>query len=75
MVPISGAGGTFAIGDSSNIVEYALKMQRISEDHMLYRLLAQGKAGEEELEARWCSPGAGLRHHPERRKVTPLRQP
>ncbi|MGD0822072.1 MAG: phosphotransferase [Desulfomonilia bacterium] len=49
VVPISGAGSTFTIGDSSNIVEYALKMQRISEDHMLYRLLAQGKAGEEEL--------------------------
>jgi uncharacterized protein len=49
VVPISEAGSTFAIGNASHVVEYALKMRRISEDHMLYRLLAQGKAGEEEL--------------------------
>ncbi len=49
-VPISQAGNTFAIGDVSNIMEYALKMRRISEDHMLYRLLARGRAGVDELQ-------------------------
>jgi uncharacterized protein len=46
VVPISERGSTFAIGDSSHIVEYALKMRRISEENMLYRLLATGKADE-----------------------------
>jgi len=50
VVPISGVGPTFALGDDSNVIEYALKMRRISEDHMLHRLLAQGRAGEDELE-------------------------
>jgi hypothetical protein len=49
VVPISELRSTFAIGDTSHIIEYALKMRRISEDHMLYRLLARGKAGEQEL--------------------------
>lgn len=42
-LPISEGGGSFVIGDSSNIVEYALKMKRINEDRMLYRLLEAGK--------------------------------
>jgi len=39
VVPISSIDGAFRLGDESNIVEYALKMRRISEEHMLYRLL------------------------------------
>jgi uncharacterized protein len=49
VVPISELHSTFAIGDTSHIIEYALKMRRISEENMLYRLLATGKAGEQEL--------------------------
>jgi uncharacterized protein len=49
LVPISEAGGTFAIGDTSHIIEYTLKMRRVSEENMLYRLLAAGKATEHEL--------------------------
>ncbi len=43
IVPISARGDSFAINDDSNVVEYALKMKRISEDKMLYRLLAADK--------------------------------
>jgi hypothetical protein len=42
VVPISESGGSFSLGDDSQVVEYALKMKRISEDHMLYRLLGRG---------------------------------
>lgn len=49
VVPISEIGSTFAIGDTSHVIEYALKMRRISEENMLYRLLASGKAGEPEF--------------------------
>ncbi|HPI91541.1 MAG TPA: phosphotransferase [Deltaproteobacteria bacterium] len=49
VVPISERNGTFRFGDTTNIVEYALKMRRISEDHMLYRLLEKGSAGEDVL--------------------------
>jgi len=43
IVPISQKDDSFAVGDESNIVEYALKMRRINEDQMLHRLLAAGK--------------------------------
>lgn len=49
VVPVSERNGTFRLGDAANIVEYALKMRRISEDHMLYRLLEKGSAGEDVL--------------------------
>lgn len=49
VMPISKKGGSFVIGDDSNILEYALKMRRISEDHMLYRLLAEGRVHREDL--------------------------
>ena len=52
VVPISERNGTFRFGDTTNIVEYALKMRRISEDHMLYRLLEKGSAGEDVLRDR-----------------------
>jgi hypothetical protein len=49
VVPISERNGAFLLGDQGNVVEYALKMRRISEDHMLYRLLDKGSAGADEL--------------------------
>lgn len=50
MVPISQKGDSFVLGDDSNIVEYALKMRRISEDQMLYKLLADGKISADEMQ-------------------------
>ena len=49
VVPISEQTGRFVIGDDVNVVEYALKMRRISEDHMLYRLLMQGRVTKDDL--------------------------
>lgn len=49
VVPISEKNGVMYLGDDSNVKEYALKMRRISEEHMLYRLLEKGQAGEDEL--------------------------
>lgn len=49
VVPISERDGTYRIGDGTNVVEYALKMRRISEDHMLHRLLERGSAGRDVL--------------------------
>lgn len=49
VVPISEKNGAFALGDETNVVEYALKMRRISEDHMLYRLLKQGAVTRDDL--------------------------
>ncbi|HOJ14128.1 MAG TPA: phosphotransferase [Deltaproteobacteria bacterium] len=46
VVPVSLKGGRFILGDGSYVVEYALKMRRISEDCMLHRLLAGGLADE-----------------------------
>lgn len=46
VVPISERDGAYRLGDDTDVVEYALKMRRISEDHMLYRLLEQGRADE-----------------------------
>ena len=42
VVPITEKGGGYILDDDSHVVEYALKMKRISEDAMLYRLLAAG---------------------------------
>ncbi|MCD6569463.1 MAG: hypothetical protein J7L53_02045 [Deltaproteobacteria bacterium] len=42
-LPISEEKGSFVIGDSSNIIEYALKMKRINEEDMLYKLLEANK--------------------------------
>lgn len=49
VVPISAAGSDYIIGDASRVVEYALKMRRISEDHMLYGLVKRNAADEEML--------------------------
>jgi aminoglycoside phosphotransferase family enzyme len=43
VVPISQDGDIFRLGDDTAVVEYAVKMRRINEDHMLYRLLEAGK--------------------------------
>lgn len=44
-VPISVDGDFFRLGDDTAVVEYAVKMRRINEDHMLNRLLKAGKVG------------------------------
>jgi aminoglycoside phosphotransferase family enzyme len=50
VVPISLVGDVFRLGDETAVVEYAVKMRRISEQHMLYRLLHDGKAGSETMQ-------------------------
>jgi aminoglycoside phosphotransferase family enzyme len=47
VVPISRVGDSFRLGDETTVVEYAVKMRRINEQHMLYRLLQAGKADPE----------------------------
>jgi len=49
VLPISEVNGTLRLGDSSHIVEYALEMKRISEDHMLYKLLDRGTVTENDM--------------------------
>jgi aminoglycoside phosphotransferase family enzyme len=49
-VPISRNGDAFRLGDDTEVVEYAVKMRRINEDHMLYRLLEAGKVKSEDME-------------------------
>jgi aminoglycoside phosphotransferase family enzyme len=48
-VPISRNGDAFRLGDDTEVVEYAVKMRRINEDHMLYRLLETGKVKSEDM--------------------------
>lgn len=43
VVPISVAGDSFRLGDTSAVIEYAIKMRRINEEHMLHRLLEAGR--------------------------------
>jgi hypothetical protein len=40
--PISRVGDAYRLGDETAVVEYAVKMRRINEAHMLYRLLQAG---------------------------------
>jgi aminoglycoside phosphotransferase family enzyme len=47
VVPISLVGDSFRLGDERAVVEYAVKMRRINEEHMLYRLLQAGRVGPE----------------------------
>jgi len=49
VVPISLVGDAFRLGDEAAVIEYAVKMRRINEDHMLYRLLRAGKIGPETM--------------------------
>ena len=49
-IPISQVGNVFRVGDDSRVVEYAVTMKRINEDHMLYRLLEAGKVKSEDME-------------------------
>ena len=49
-VPISVDGDVLRLGDDTAVVEYAVKMRRINEDHMLYRLLEAGKVGTEAMQ-------------------------
>jgi len=50
VVPISRVGDAFRLGDDTEVIEYAVKMRRINEDHMLYRLLEAGKVKPEDME-------------------------
>jgi len=49
-VPISLVGDAFRLGDDTVVIEYAVKMRRINEDHMLYRLLEAGEVGPETMQ-------------------------
>jgi aminoglycoside phosphotransferase family enzyme len=49
-IPISQVGNDFRVGDDSEVVEYAVTMRRINEDHMLYQLLEAGKVKPEDME-------------------------
>jgi aminoglycoside phosphotransferase family enzyme len=49
VVPISFVNNSFLLGNETTVVEYAVKMRRINEQHMLYRLLHDGKAGPETM--------------------------
>jgi aminoglycoside phosphotransferase family enzyme len=49
-IPISQVGNAFRVGDDSRVVEYAVTMRRINEDHMLYRLLEAGKVKPDAME-------------------------
>jgi hypothetical protein len=50
VVPISLVGDSFRLGDETAVIEYAVKMRRIEEDQMLYRLLRAGKVGPETMQ-------------------------
>lgn len=50
VVPISLVGDAYRLGDETAVIEYAVKMRRIDEEHMLYRLLEAGKVGSEEMQ-------------------------
>jgi uncharacterized protein len=50
VVPISLVGGSFRLGDETAVVEYAVKMRRINEEHMLYRLLQAGRVVPETMQ-------------------------
>jgi len=50
VVPISLVGDSFRLGDETAVIEYAVKMRRINEEHMLYRLLQAGRAGPETMQ-------------------------
>jgi len=49
-VPIAVDGDAFRLGDDPEVIEYAVKMRRINEDHMLYRLLEGGKVDAEAMQ-------------------------
>jgi len=49
ILPISEVDRSLILGDTSNIVEYALKMKRINEDQMLYKLLEAGNVTEDDM--------------------------
>jgi aminoglycoside phosphotransferase family enzyme len=50
VVPISRDGNAFQLGEDTAVIEYAVKMRRINEDHMLYRLLKAGKVNSDDME-------------------------
>jgi aminoglycoside phosphotransferase family enzyme len=50
VVPISRVGDGFRLGDETAVAEYAVKMRRINEEHMLYRLLGAGRVDTEAMQ-------------------------
>jgi uncharacterized protein len=50
VVPISFVNDSFVLGDETAVVEYTVKMRRINEEQMLYRLLHDGKVGPETMQ-------------------------
>ena len=66
VVPISLVGGSFRLGDETAVVEYAVKMRRINEEHMLYRLLQAGRVGPETMQRIGGHLASGLCGHPQR---------
>jgi aminoglycoside phosphotransferase family enzyme len=50
VVPISLVGDAYRLGDEQAVVEYAVKMRRINEEHMLYRLLKAGEVTPETMQ-------------------------
>ncbi|HEX5177209.1 MAG TPA: AAA family ATPase [Chthoniobacteraceae bacterium] len=51
VVPISIANGRLAFGNAGRIVEYAVKMRRLSERYFMKRLLRSGKVTSEHMDA------------------------
>lgn len=49
VVPISSIDGVFHLGNATNVVDYALKMRRISEEHMLYKLLEKDQVSDADM--------------------------
>jgi aminoglycoside phosphotransferase family enzyme len=49
VIPISFVNDSFLLGDETAVVEYAVKMRRINEEQMLYRLLQTGRVGPETM--------------------------
>lgn len=45
VVPISVRGGRFAFGGEGEVIEYAVKMRKLSDSHFLDRLVARGAVG------------------------------
>ena len=50
ILPISEINRSLILGDTSNVVEYTLKLKRINEDQMLYKLLEAGMVTKDDME-------------------------
>jgi aminoglycoside phosphotransferase family enzyme/predicted kinase len=50
VVPISVRGGRFVFGDGDEVVEYAVKMRKLSDGHFLDGLIARGAVGPRDID-------------------------